>query len=296
MNSASFVFLAALALLALLVLLSRAWSGDRARFRAMEAHEQTGQPQPGWDRRFAWSPMPAPEAQTGGPAAPATVTAAVAGPRPPAWWQRSDPLQQPGPGNTVGPQSPAPIRAPGDSQVPATHDRVVVDGQPATVTGLERGSGATRVHLLRDDGQAGFVDIPDVDASVPVVPSGSPTDRAPVAPTENAPSAPAEPPRTPEAQPTTRAPAPPTPGQATRPATPTPTPTRPAPPAASMTLGGITVCLDEPAPARQHPAQHDLSPAEQRRRYLADQGYTGPTDSDGYPVFDVPAMATKAAG
>lgn len=295
MNSASFVFLAALAVAAMLGFLARVWSHDRARFRAMEAHEQTGQAQVGWDRRYAWSPASAPVAEAGRPAAPVTVTATVTGPQPPMWWERPGPQRASQPGRAApSPSSPAPSQASSEPQVPTTHDRVVVDGQLATVTGVDRVGRATRVHLRRDDGQIGFVDIPDVDAAVPVAPSSSPAARVHSAPAEQGSAALAQPSPVPAAQSVARTPTPPAAAPVTRPAT-TST-TRPAPSAVSVTLGGITVALGEPAPAAQRPAQQDLSPADQRRRYLADQGYTGPTDSDGYPVFDVPVMATKAAG
>ena len=293
MTSASFVFLAALALAAMLGLLARTWSHDRARYRAMVTHEQTGQDQPGWDRRYAWSPTPAPVAAANRTSAPVSVTATVTGPHPPKWWERPSPRQAPRPGS-AGTQPPLPSRAPGEPQAPATHDRVVVDEQPATVTGVERVGHATRVYLLRDDGQTGFVDIPDVDAAVPMAPSGAPASPIPSAPAGQGQAAPGAPTR-PTTRPAAPSPAPQATAVVTSPAT--TAATRKAPLAGSVTLGGITVSFDKPAPAGQRPAQQDISPAEQRRRYLAAQGYTGPTDADGYPVFDTPGMAApRAAG
>ncbi|HET9656582.1 MAG TPA: hypothetical protein VFP72_14590 [Kineosporiaceae bacterium] len=294
MNSASFVFLAALAVAALLGLLARTWSHDRARYRAMVAHERTGQTQAGWDPRFAWGATPEPVGQAGSPAAPVTVTATVTGPQPPKWWERPGAPQASRPGKAA-PQSPSPTPSPVTSgpQLPATRDRVVVDGQPATVTGQERVGRATRVHLRRDDGQLGFVDIPDIDTAVPVAPSSSPTARGASAPAEQEPPAPVPAVPAPAPQPAVRPPVRPGTAPVAHPAT---TPTRQAPPAASVTLGGITVSLGDPAPTSARPAPQDLSPAEQRRRHLAAHGYTGPTDADGFPLFGSPDMATRAAG
>jgi hypothetical protein len=265
MTSASFVFLAALAFAALLALLARAWSHERARFRAMDAHARTGQDQPGWDPRYAWGTQPAAAAEVARTSQPARVTATVTGPQPPKWWQRPGPQEGRQGRAAAQPPSLVPTGLADEPQVPATHDRVLVDEQPATVTGVERVGRATRVHLRRDDGQVGFVDLPDVDAVVPVATSSSTASCVPAAP------APVRQPATASA-------------------------TKPAPSSASVTLGGITVSLGETAPAGRRPVQQAPSAAEQRRQHLAAHGYTGPTDADGYPLFDVPGLAKRAAG
>lgn len=295
MNSASFVFLAALGLAAGLAFIARVSSHDRTRHRAMVAHEQTGQTQAGWDPRFAWSSTPDPVGQSGHPAAPVTVPATVTGPQPPKWWERPGSPQAPRSGRAAPqPSTPVPSPATGEPQLPATDDRVVVDGQPATVTGVDRIGRATRVHLRRDDGQNGFVDIPDVDAAVPVTPSSAPAARGSSAPAAQEPPAPVPPIPAPAAPPAARTPA--HPGTAPVAHSAITSTTRQAPPAGSVTLGGITVSFGEPDPAAQRPAPQDLSLAEQRRRHLAAHGYTGPTDADGLPLFGAPDMATRAAG
>lgn len=293
MTATSYVVLAGLVVAAMLGLLARVWSHDRARYRAMLAHEQTGQTQAGWDSRFVWSSLPEPVGQAGQPAGPVTVTATVTGPQPPKWWERPGSPQDCRPGRAASP-APSPSPVTGEPQLPVTHDRVLVDGHLATVTGVDRIGRATRAHLRRDDGQTGFVDIPDVDAAVPVAPSSAPVARGSSAPAAQEPPAPVPPTPAPAAPPAARTPAHPGTAAVAHPAI--TSITRQVPPAASVTLGGITVSLGEPDPAAQPRAPQDLSPAEQRRRHLAAHGYTGPTDADGYPLFDAPGVATRSVG